>query len=159
MVALALILERRPWIAAHREPDGMARPFTPTIWPAGLSGEVHAFIHGMAEAYRAADLVLCRAGALTVSELSMSSRGSVLVPYPHAIYNHQELNAKALVDAGAGEMILEKDLTPQVIADTLARLDGDRKSLQQMAWKAGTLARPEAATEVVDEMYRLLGRP
>ena len=101
----------------------------------------------------------CRAGALTVSELSMSSRGSVLVPYPHAIYNHQERNAMALVDAGAGEMILERDLNPESLAETLQRLDGDRAGLQQMAWKAGTLARPEAATEVVDEMYRLLGRP
>ena len=125
----------------------------------GISAEVHPFIHGMAEAYRAADLVLCRAGALTVSELSMSSRGSVLIPYPHAIYNHQELNAKALVDAGAGEMILERDITPELLAATLERLDGDRKGLQQMAWKAGSLARPEAATEVVDEMHRLLGRP
>ena len=124
----------------------------------GVSAEVEPFIHGMAEAYRAADLVLCRAGALTVSELSMSTRGSVLVPYPHAIYNHQELNAKALVDAGAGEMILEKDLTPEVVAATLQRLDGDRKGLQHMAWKAGSLARPEAATEVVDAMYSLLGR-
>lgn len=126
---------------------------------AGLPSEVHAFIHGMAEAYRAADLVLCRAGALTISELSMSTRGSILVPYPYAIYNHQELNAKALVDAGAGEMILEKDLTPEGLAAAFERLNKDRKSLQKMAWQAGTLARPEAATEVVDVMYRLLGRP
>ncbi len=126
---------------------------------AGVDAEVHAFIEEMAEAYRAADLVLCRAGALTVSELSMSSRGSLLVPFPHAIYNHQELNARSLVEAGAGEILLEKDLSPQTLGDALQRLDADRKGLQAMAWKAGSLARPEAATEVVDEMYRLLGVP
>jgi UDP-N-acetylglucosamine--N-acetylmuramyl-(pentapeptide) pyrophosphoryl-undecaprenol N-acetylglucosamine transferase len=125
----------------------------------GIDAEVHAFIQGMAEAYRAADLVLCRAGALTVSELSMSSRGSLLVPFPHAIYNHQELNARALVEAGAGLMLLERDMTPESLAAGLQRLAADRKALQHMAFKAGTLARPEAATEVVDEMYRVLGVP
>ncbi len=125
---------------------------------AGVEASVHGFIHEMAEEYRAADLILCRAGALTVSEISMSSRGSILVPYPQAIYNHQELNARTLVDAGAGEMILQSDLSSERLVETLQRLNSDRPALQQMAWKAGTLARPEAAAEVADEMCRVAGQ-
>ncbi len=126
---------------------------------AGLDAKVEPFIHEMAEAYRSADLVVCRAGALTVSELMISRRGSVLVPYPHAIDDHQKVNAQALVDVGAAEMLLQEDLTPQALADTLDRLGSDRRGLQMMAWKAGELAKPAAAAEVVDEMCRLAGVP
>lgn len=124
---------------------------------AGVSAEVHEFIHGMANAYRMADIVLCRAGALTVSELSISQRGSLLVPYPHAVDNHQEYNAMELVRAGAGEMILQQNLTGELLSETLGRLNEDRQAVQQMAWKAATLAKPAAATEVVDAMYRSVG--
>jgi UDP-N-acetylglucosamine--N-acetylmuramyl-(pentapeptide) pyrophosphoryl-undecaprenol N-acetylglucosamine transferase len=123
----------------------------------GVDAEVHEFIHDMAETYRMSDLVLCRAGALTVSELSISRRGALLVPYPHAVDNHQERNAEELVKAGAGEMILEQDLDGTMLNDALVRLNRDRKGVQQMAWRSGSLARPEAATEVVDEMYRAAG--
>jgi len=125
----------------------------------GLDARVESFIDEMAEAYRSADLVVCRAGALTVSELTISRRGSVLVPYPHAIDNHQEVNAQALVDGGAAEMILQKDFSPQSLGDTLERLGNDRRTLQIMAWKAGEFAKPQAATEVVDEMCRVAGVP
>ncbi|MCP4870641.1 MAG: undecaprenyldiphospho-muramoylpentapeptide beta-N-acetylglucosaminyltransferase [Proteobacteria bacterium] len=125
----------------------------------GLDAKVEPFIHEMAEAYRSADLVICRAGALTISELTISRRGSVLVPYPHAIDNHQQVNAQALVDGGAAEMILQKDLTPQSLGDCIERLSKNRRELQMMAWKAGEFAKPQAATEVVDEMYRAAGVP
>jgi UDP-N-acetylglucosamine--N-acetylmuramyl-(pentapeptide) pyrophosphoryl-undecaprenol N-acetylglucosamine transferase len=126
---------------------------------AGITAKVEPFIHEMAEAYRAADLVICRAGALTISELALSRRGSVLIPYPYAIDNHQQVNAQALVDAGAAEMVLQPDLDGQKLADVVHRLNGSRRELQMMAWKAGELARPEAATEVVDEMCRVSGLP
>jgi UDP-N-acetylglucosamine--N-acetylmuramyl-(pentapeptide) pyrophosphoryl-undecaprenol N-acetylglucosamine transferase len=126
---------------------------------AGISAIVESFIDEMAEAYRSADLVVCRAGALTVSELTISRRGSVLVPYPHAIDNHQQINARALVEQGAAEMLLQKDLTPKSLAETLERLASDRRGLQIMAWKAGELAKPQAAFEVVDEMFRVAGVP
>jgi UDP-N-acetylglucosamine--N-acetylmuramyl-(pentapeptide) pyrophosphoryl-undecaprenol N-acetylglucosamine transferase len=129
-------------------------------WEASpVAGQAHAFIHQMAEAYRAADLVVCRAGALTVSELAMSGRPAVFIPYPFAIYNHQETNARALVDAGAAEMILQDDLSAESLGAVLLKYETDRRALQNMAWKAGSLARPEAAAEVVDEMYRVLGIP
>lgn len=129
-------------------------------WAASeVAGRAEAFIHQMAEAYRAADLVVCRSGALTVSELAMSGRPAVFIPYPFAIYNHQVTNAQALVDAGAAEMILQEDLSGESLGAALVRLETNRRALQNMAWKAGSLARPEAAAEVVDEMCRLLGIP
>ena len=126
---------------------------------AEVSAEVTPFIHAMAEAYRTADVVVCRAGALTVSELSISRRGSLLVPYPHAIDNHQQRNAEVLVDAGGGEMILQEDLTGGRLVESLSRFIAEPRTLQEMAWNAGNLARPQAAAEVVDEMYRAIGRP
>jgi len=126
---------------------------------AEVSAEVTPFIHAMAEAYRTADVVVCRAGALTVSELSISRRGSLLVPYPHAIDNHQQRNAEVLVDAGGGEMILQEDLTGGRLVESLSRFLAEPRTLQEMAWNAGNLARPQAAAEVVDEMYRAIGRP
>jgi UDP-N-acetylglucosamine--N-acetylmuramyl-(pentapeptide) pyrophosphoryl-undecaprenol N-acetylglucosamine transferase len=126
---------------------------------AGIGCRVEPFIHEMGEAYRSADLVVCRAGALTVSELMISRRGSVLIPWPKADHNHQEANARTLVEAGAGEMILQSDLSGQRLSETLERLLKNRRELQMMAWRAGELARPQAAAEVVDEMYRAAGIP
>ncbi len=125
----------------------------------GIESEVMSFIDEMAEAYRSADLVLCRAGALTVSELCISRRGSVLVPFPQAADNHQEVNAQELVEAGAGQMLLQRDLSGEKLAEILEGLYKDRRRIQEMAWRAATLARPEAASEVIDEMYRLAGIP
>lgn len=126
---------------------------------AGVQAEVTPFIEAMAEAYRVADLVVCRSGALTVSELTISRRASLLIPFPYATDNHQEVNAQTLVEAEAGELLLEKDLSGAKLVDVLTRLNGDRKSLQKMAWNAGANAKPAAAAEVVDEMYKLIGRP
>ncbi len=126
---------------------------------AGVEATVLPFIDKMAEAYRFADLAVCRAGAMTVSELSISRRGAILVPYPQAIYDHQTTNAKMLVDAGAAELIVQDDLLADGLREAIVRLAGSGRALQQMAWNAGELARPEAAAEVVDTMYRLTGVP
>lgn len=125
----------------------------------GIDAKVEPFIEDMGEAYRAADLVVCQPGGLTVSELMISRRGSILVPSRDVADNHQEINAQALVEAGAAEMILQSDLSAAKLADSLQRLCQSRRDLQLMAWRAGELARPQAAAEVVDEMYRAAGRP
>ena len=125
----------------------------------GVQGQVLPFIDEMGEAYRSADLVICRAGALTVSELTISRRGSVLIPFPHAVDNHQEWNAQALVDAGAGELLLQADISGEVLAATIERLGANRRGLQEMALRAGTLAKPQAATEVCDAMHGVAGLP
>lgn len=126
---------------------------------AGVDCKVTPFIDDMAEAYRFADLVVCRAGAMTVSELMISRRGSLLVPLPQAIYDHQTTNAKVLVDGGAGELMVQNDQLATNLQEAITRLEGSRRTLQEMAGKAGSLGKPAAATEVVDTMYRLVGVP
>jgi len=125
----------------------------------GVQAEVLSFIDAMGEAYRSADLVICRAGALTISELTISRRGSVLIPFPHAVDNHQEFNAQALVDVGAGELLLQDDASGEALAATIERLATNRRALQEMALRAGTLAKPQAATEVCDAMHGVAGLP
>lgn len=125
----------------------------------GWHAEVHAFIDQMGEAYGAADLVVCRSGALTVSELCISRRPSLLVPFPQATDDHQRTNAMVLVDGGAAELLPQQELDGASLLTALQRFDGSRRRLQEMGRAAAALARPEAAIEVVDEVYRVLGVP
>lgn len=112
---------------------------------AGLEAQVVAFIDDMAATYGWADLAVCRAGALTLAELSAAGLGALLVPFPHAVDDHQTRNAEVLVAVGAAEMIQESELDVQILAQRLAVLLGDRGRLLAMAEAARTLAKPDAA--------------
>jgi UDP-N-acetylglucosamine--N-acetylmuramyl-(pentapeptide) pyrophosphoryl-undecaprenol N-acetylglucosamine transferase len=118
---------------------------------AGVQARVEPFIEDMAAAYAWADLVVCRAGALTVAELTAAGLGAVLVPFPHAVDDHQTRNAQALVAAGAAELIQERDLEANVLAGRLRELLGDRTRLNSMAAAARTLAKPDAAASIARE--------
>jgi len=118
----------------------------------GLAGEVVPFIEDMAEAYGQADMVVSRAGAGTISELAALGKPSVLIPFPHAANNHQEVNARVLVGAEGAEMILEKDLTPQLLADTLLKYLDDRGALRAMGRAARAMGRRDAARIIVDHL-------
>ncbi len=113
---------------------------------AGVQGELRPFIDDMASAYAAADLVICRAGALTVSELAAVGAASLLVPFPHAVDDHQTGNARFLADQGAAILLPQSELDADRLAALLAGLDRDR--LLQMAAAARVLARPQAAAAV-----------
>jgi UDP-N-acetylglucosamine--N-acetylmuramyl-(pentapeptide) pyrophosphoryl-undecaprenol N-acetylglucosamine transferase len=113
---------------------------------AGVAAEAVAFIDDMAAAYAAADLVICRAGALTVSELAAVGAASVLVPFPFAVDDHQTTNAKYLADSGAAWLVPQAEFTAERIADLLRGLT--REKLQVMATQARTLARPDATHDV-----------
>jgi UDP-N-acetylglucosamine--N-acetylmuramyl-(pentapeptide) pyrophosphoryl-undecaprenol N-acetylglucosamine transferase len=112
---------------------------------AGVDAQVVAFIDDMAGSYGWADLAVCRAGALTLAELTAAGLGAVLVPYPHAVDDHQTHNAEALVAVGAAELIQERDLDAQQLAQRLATLLHDRARVTAMAVAARTLAKPDAA--------------
>lgn len=114
----------------------------------GASGKVVPFIDDMAAAYADADLVICRAGALTVAELAAAGVASVLVPFPYAVDDHQTGNARHLAEAGAAMLIQQKDLSATSLADLLTSLTRER--LLDMARKARALARPDAAQRVAD---------
>ncbi|MGN6380988.1 MAG: undecaprenyldiphospho-muramoylpentapeptide beta-N-acetylglucosaminyltransferase [Dyella sp.] len=115
---------------------------------AGVAADVVPFIDDMAAAYGEADLAICRAGALTLAELTAAGLGAVLVPFPHAVDDHQTRNAEALVAAGAAELIKESELDVQQLAQRLTALLADRPGLVAMASAARTLAKPDAAQAI-----------
>jgi len=122
----------------------------------GFRASVRAFIDDMAACYRDAHLVICRSGATTVSELTVARRASILIPYPHAIGDHQTINARALVEAGAARMISDSDLTGKLMADTILHLYRNRDEITSMENRAGDLARPNAADLIVEWCYKLV---
>jgi UDP-N-acetylglucosamine--N-acetylmuramyl-(pentapeptide) pyrophosphoryl-undecaprenol N-acetylglucosamine transferase len=109
-----------------------------------------AFIDDMATAYADADLVLARAGATTVAELTVVGRAAVLFPYPTAADDHQTVNARALADAGAALVLTQQGLTAERLAEVLAELIGDASRRQAMAAAMRSLGRPDAAATIVD---------
>lgn len=115
-----------------------------------MTADVRPFIQEMGVAYQAADLVVSRAGALTVAEVAAMGRAAIFVPLPTAANNHQEINARSLVEAGAAEIILQKDLTPERLAERIRSLAEDRDRLQAMGRAAREAARPEAAAAICD---------
>jgi UDP-N-acetylglucosamine--N-acetylmuramyl-(pentapeptide) pyrophosphoryl-undecaprenol N-acetylglucosamine transferase len=115
----------------------------------GVEVKLAAFIEDMSAAYRWADLVLCRAGALTVAELAAVGVASILVPYPHAVDDHQTANAHHLADAGAAVLMPQSHMTPQRLAEQLKLLQQPER-LIDMAVHAREKAMPEAAQGVAD---------
>ncbi|HEX5161955.1 MAG TPA: undecaprenyldiphospho-muramoylpentapeptide beta-N-acetylglucosaminyltransferase [Steroidobacteraceae bacterium] len=115
---------------------------------AGVSADISAFITDMAQAYADADLVICRAGALTVSELAAVGVASILVPFPAAVDDHQTVNAQYLVREGAAVLIADRDLTPARLASELKLLCAGRGKLLAMGERARLLAKPRAAEDM-----------
>ena len=113
---------------------------------ANVEAELVPFITDIAKHYAEADLVICRAGALTVSELAAAGVASVLVPYPHAVDDHQTSNARYLSDNKAAFLIPQAELTPQRLADLLRQLT--RRELLRMAEAARTFGKPDATSRV-----------
>jgi UDP-N-acetylglucosamine--N-acetylmuramyl-(pentapeptide) pyrophosphoryl-undecaprenol N-acetylglucosamine transferase len=105
----------------------------------------------MAEVYAKADLLVSRAGATTLAELSVLGKPAVLIPYPYAADNHQEKNAEFYVQGGGALMLREKELTAQKLAETLTDLVGNRERLMEMGALMRSKAFPNAAENIVDE--------
>ncbi len=120
---------------------------------AGVAATLLPFIDNMAAQYAEADLIICRAGASTIAELAAAGIASVLVPFPHAVDDHQTHNARFLSARGAAVLIPQSELTPQNLAELLRTLKRD--ALLDMANKARTVAKPDATQTVADECMRL----
>jgi UDP-N-acetylglucosamine--N-acetylmuramyl-(pentapeptide) pyrophosphoryl-undecaprenol N-acetylglucosamine transferase len=130
--------------------DGYAR--------AGLQARVEPFLYAIDREMKEADLVVCRAGATTLAELTASGRASILIPLPTATDDHQRKNAQALVSHGAARMIDQRTLTGELLASeivALARNDADRASMRAAARR---MARPDAAKVIVDRVMELASR-
>ena len=124
-------------------------------YPQGLY-EVHPFLDDMPTRLAAADLVVCRAGASTLSELTAAGRPAVLIPYPHAADDHQRHNAESLARVGAARVITETELDGRCLAGVLELL-GDRETLRRMSAASRGLAKPDATRRIVAVAQGLLG--
>jgi UDP-N-acetylglucosamine--N-acetylmuramyl-(pentapeptide) pyrophosphoryl-undecaprenol N-acetylglucosamine transferase len=123
----------------------------------GIRADVQPFIEDMAAAYGWADLVVCRAGALTVAELSAAGLPAIFVPFPAAVDDHQTANAKAMADADAAVIVQERNLTVSVLAELLRQWLSSRDALRERAVKARALARPNALDRIADHCLQLAG--
>jgi UDP-N-acetylglucosamine--N-acetylmuramyl-(pentapeptide) pyrophosphoryl-undecaprenol N-acetylglucosamine transferase len=117
---------------------------------AGIEADLRSFIKDMAAEYRRADLVIARAGATTVGELGVVGRPAILVPYPFAADNHQEVNAREMAEAGAALMFRQADLTGEKLADAIAELAHNRDALARMGSAMKALGKPRAAADILD---------
>lgn len=142
---VALLAESVRPVIVHQSGERHLQALEANYRKAGVAAGCVAFIDDMAAAYEWADIVICRAGALTVAELAAAGVGSILVPYPHAVDDHQTSNARFLANAGAAILLPQNELS----AETLALIQNlSRAQLLQMAERARDLARPDAAQAV-----------
>lgn len=124
--------------------------------PFGNRVQVLPFIEDMADAYQAADVVLCRAGATTLAEITDLGCPAILVPYPHATGRHQEINARVLVEAGAAEMILDQDLSGPKVAAMIFGLLRDTARRKMMRETCKSMGCPKAADDIVEAIEELV---
>jgi UDP-N-acetylglucosamine--N-acetylmuramyl-(pentapeptide) pyrophosphoryl-undecaprenol N-acetylglucosamine transferase len=122
-----------------------------------LQAKVDEFIDDIDQAYVWADLIVCRSGAITLAEVAAVGLGSVLVPYPYAVDDHQTANARSYVEAGAARLVSETEMTAEKLAETLLALLGNTQQLMNMACAAKRLAQGNASKRVADECMSACG--
>lgn len=122
----------------------------------GVEARVVPFIDNMAAEYRAADLIVCRAGATTIAEVTACGKPCIFIPFPHAVDDHQRKNAEALLKTGAGFMILERELTPESLTAQISEVVKSPELLGETAGNARKMGRLDAAKIIVDEMLKSL---
>jgi len=149
--ALSLLKERP--VVVHQSGEKHLEALQQNYQAAGVKGDLVAFIDDMARRYAEADLVICRSGAVTVAELSAGGMASILVPFPHAVDDHQTANARFLAEQGAAFLIQQRDLSPEKLAALIGSLD--RAKLLEMARKARSLGKPDAAQVVARRCVEL----
>src|SRR5690606_32461172 len=156
IAALPALLQRLPdlelWHQTGAADEARVREAYAALGLGEPRARVAAFLKDMAAPYAWCDLVLCRAGATSLAELTAVGKPGVLVPFPHATDNHQEWNARALVDAGGAVLLRESEWTPAALADTLAGLLQAPDRLAVMSDAMRSAARPDAARTIVDAM-------
>jgi UDP-N-acetylglucosamine--N-acetylmuramyl-(pentapeptide) pyrophosphoryl-undecaprenol N-acetylglucosamine transferase len=122
---------------------------------AGMEARVEPFLFAMDREMKSSDVVVCRAGATTLAELTAAGRASILVPLPTATDDHQRKNAQALVRQGAAQMVEQRELSGDRLAADILALAGDGERRRQMSDAARRLARPDAARVIVDRVLAL----
>jgi UDP-N-acetylglucosamine--N-acetylmuramyl-(pentapeptide) pyrophosphoryl-undecaprenol N-acetylglucosamine transferase len=153
--ALAMMPEARRPAVTHQAGEKHIAALERNYRDRGIAAATLAFIRDMASAYADADLVICRAGALTVAELAAAGVASILVPFPHAVDDHQTTNARFLADRDAAILMPQSELNPRRLADLL--LEFTREKLLDMARKARALGKPDATRIVAEHCMAAAG--
>jgi UDP-N-acetylglucosamine--N-acetylmuramyl-(pentapeptide) pyrophosphoryl-undecaprenol N-acetylglucosamine transferase len=142
----------------HQAGRGNAAPLAEAFARTELPGEVVEFIADMPAAFAQADLVVCRAGASTVSELAAAGRASLLVPFPYAADDHQQRNAEAMARAGAARVVPDSEMSGRRMFDEVIALYSARDRLAAMARNAREMAKPRAAERAADVLEQIAVR-
>ena len=158
LAALPLLKDRKQLTIIHQTGTVDEAMVKEAYRSEGLNATVQAFFDNMDRQYRQADLVICRAGATTVAELTVAGKAVIFVPFPFAADNHQSLNARALASAGAAEVVEQKDLTADGLAERINYYAANRRQLEEMGLRARAFGKPEAARVIVDDIYGLLAQ-
>jgi len=140
----------------HQTGEADQAPVSDAYRKKSVSSTVQSFFDNMAEQYHRADLIICRAGATTVAEITALGKAAIFIPFPYAADNHQMLNAADLTKDGAAETIIEKELNGILLSERIEHYMDDREALEDMAARARRHGNPEAAKNIVDDCYRLL---
>jgi UDP-N-acetylglucosamine--N-acetylmuramyl-(pentapeptide) pyrophosphoryl-undecaprenol N-acetylglucosamine transferase len=153
-LALKLIPESQRPLVTHQAGTRHLEALKKNYAEANVEGELVTFIDNMAARYAECDLVVCRAGALTVAELAAAGVASILVPFPYAVDDHQTSNAKFLSDADAAVLLPQSELTAERLAELF--LAFTREKLVDMAGKARQLAKPDATRIVAEACMKMI---
>ncbi len=154
--ALSSIAQKERLRVVHQTGSADEAQVSAAYEAGGIEATVKSFFDDMDRQYRSADLIICRAGATTVAEITAIGKAALFIPFPFAADDHQKMNAAALTARGAAEMIDEKDLSAEKLAARISHYIQDRDSLTHMAGAARLLGRPEAAGRIVDDCCRLI---
>lgn len=154
--ALALMAESDRPIVTHQAGGKTLEKANEAYQATGMHANVVPFIDNMLKAYATADMVLCRSGALTVSELMASARPAIMVPYPHAVDDHQTANAMALVKIGGGEILQQADLTAESLAELLQSwcLDSEKRVLASHSIREHSDT--QATEKIVEQLLKII---
>ena len=127
------------------------------LGPSVAAPEVAPFLFDMPRAMKQADLIVSRAGATTVAEITACGKPAILIPFPHAIHGHQERNARVLEQAGAAQVILDQSLNGEMLAQVVSAILDNRPRRAEMGRHSQSLGQPEAAERIVDACRELVG--
>ena len=120
------------------------------------NAKIVPYIYNMEEVMNTADLVVCRSGAMTITEISVVGKPAIFIPFPFATENHQEYNARVLEKVGAAKIILDKDLNSEILGNTINRMVKDKDGLKQMGENASKVAMPEVENRIYEEIRSVI---
>jgi UDP-N-acetylglucosamine--N-acetylmuramyl-(pentapeptide) pyrophosphoryl-undecaprenol N-acetylglucosamine transferase len=156
MEALNHLTKKESLYFIHQTGTADERMVTDAYRRLEIPAKVQSFFRQMAPLYKQADLIICRAGATTVAEVTALGKAVIFIPFPFAADDHQALNANTMARQGAAEIILEKDLNPRDLGQKIEYFASHPEALKAMSSKAAQLGHPDAAKRIVDDCYELV---